>query len=161
MNSKTGLVIVAIIALIALIAAGASLVYAQSRLTAAEPDAHSLAGSWIVTVTPDPETGVPPFVNYAAMTKDGMIIGSNETGHASIGVWTRTAGNQSATTFMGFDTMDGQIIQYKVRSTVELSRDGEEFTGPFVTEIFDADGNTLFTVTGTIQATRIHVEPLD
>jgi hypothetical protein len=161
MNSKTALVVVAIIALIALIAAGASLVYAQPSLMGTDRDAHSLAGSWIITVIPDPQTGAPPFVNYAAMTKDGMIINSNETGHASIGVWTRTAGNQFAATFMGYDASGEEIIQYKVRSTIELSQDGEEFTGPFVTDLFDADGNLFFTVTGTVQATRIHVEPLD
>ncbi|UCH09123.1 MAG: hypothetical protein JSU61_07710, partial [Fidelibacterota bacterium] len=120
MSSKTALVVVAIIALIALIAAGASLVYAQPSLMGADRDAHSLAGSWIITVIPDPQTGAPPFVNYAAMTKDGMIINSNETGHASIGVWTRTAGNQFAATFMGYDASGEEIIQYKVRSTIEL-----------------------------------------
>jgi hypothetical protein len=160
MNSKIALVVVALVALIALIAAGASLVYAQPSLVGTDRDAHSLAGSWIITVEPkDPP--VPPFVNYAAMTKDGMIIGSNETGHASIGVWTRTAGNQFAVTFMGYDVSDGQIIQYKVRSTIELSQDGEEFTGPFATDLFDADGNLFLTIKGGVQATRIHVEPLD
>lgn len=161
MNSKKSLVVVALIALIALIAAGASLVYAQPSLVGADRQAQSLAGSWIVTVIPDLETGVPPFINYNAHTKDGIVIGSNETGHASIGTWIRTGGKQFATTFMGFEVYEGQTIHYKVRAAVELSRDSEEFTGPFVNEISDDEGNVLFTITGTVQATRMQVEPLD
>lgn len=161
MNSKTALVIVAIIAVIALVVAGVSLVYAQPSLAGADRDAHSLAGSWIINVTPDPTTEVPPFVNYAAMTKDGRLINSDSAGLASVGEWSRTAGNRFAVIFMGYAVSDGQTIQSKVRGTLELSRDGEEFTGPFVTEIFDADGNLIFTVTGTVQGERIHVEPLD
>jgi hypothetical protein len=159
MNAKRTLLVAVVI--IVLIAAGASLVYAQSRLASADRDARSLAGSWIINITPAPETGVPPFVNYSAMTKDGRLISSNDAGHTSVGEWSRTAGNQFAVTFMGSEVSDDQTTPYKVRSTVELSQDGEEFTGPFITEVFDADGNVIFTRTGTIQATRIHVEPLD
>jgi len=161
MNSKTALVVVAIIAVIALVVAGVSLVYAQSSLKGGERDADSLAGSWIINVIPDPAIGVPPFINYSVMTGDGRVINSNESGHVSVGEWIRTAVNRFAVTFMGSDVSDGQLSPYKVRGTVELSQDGEEFTGPFVTDIFDADGNLVFTITGTIQATRIHVEPLD
>jgi len=153
--------VLVIVVLIALMAAGASLVYAQSRLASADRDARSPVGSWIINIAPDPETGVPPFVNYCANTKDGRVINSNEAGHTSIGEWSRTASNQFAVTFMGSEMSDGQTTPYKVRSTVELSQDGEEFTGPFVTEVFDAAGNVIFTITGTIQATRIHVELLD
>jgi len=159
MNLKRSVLVVVV--LVALIVAGASLAYAQSQLVGAERIGHSIAGSWMITVIPDPASGVPPFVNYSAHTKDGMVIGSNETGHASIGVWSRAAGNQFAGTFVGFEVYEGQTIHYKVRAVMELSQDGEAFTGPFVNDISDVEGNPLFTVTGTVQGTRLHVEPMD
>jgi hypothetical protein len=48
---------------------------------------------------------------------------------------------------------------YKVRATVALDPSGDTFTGPFTTDFFDLAGNLLGTVTGTVGAARIAVEP--
>jgi hypothetical protein len=140
-----------------LLAALSGTVVAQSHLDLSATEAHSLAGSWVVTVKPD---GAPSFVNYTAMHSGGRVVTSNETGKAAIGEWVRVGGNQFAVTFMGFDVADGQTIGYKVRGTLELSQDAERMMGPFVTDIFDAEGKLLFSVTGKMEGTRIHVEPM-
>ena len=158
MKSKIALVVVT---LVALIVAGAALVYAQPRLMAADRDPHSLVGSLTISVIPAPGAPIPPFVNYVAYTKDGLTICSRENGQAGVGTWIRTGGNQFAATFTGIDVSDGQTIQYKVRTAVELGQDGETWTAPFITEISDLDGNPLFTITGTSQGTRMHTETLD
>src|SRR5262245_54599027 len=71
---------------------------AQSGL-AKEP---TLAGSWVVYVTPAPESGLPPFVNLTSFTKDGRMINSSPTDGAAVGEWIKTGSGQFASTFMGF-----------------------------------------------------------
>jgi hypothetical protein len=55
---------------------------------------------------------------------------------------------------------DGTVVAtYKVRASVSLGPTGNSFAGPFKTEFFDLAGNSLGTVTGTVSAVRIVVEP--
>ena len=138
-----------------------SATYFGAGALAADQEDHNLAGSWEVTVIPDASTGVPPFVNFTANTKDGRVITTNGIGLTSIGEWERIGDGRFATFFTGFEPTDGQAIRYTVRSTVELSQDKETFSGPFATDIYDAGGNLLFTMTGTVEAERIHIVPLD
>lgn len=149
------------VALITLLAIGVSMVYGQELLMGRGHYARTVAGSWFVTAIPDPATGFPPMVSYSAMTRDGRMIGSGATGLATIGEWQRSGGSQFATTFKGYEVYEGQIIHNNVRAVLQLSRDGEEFSGPFVNEVSDVDGNVLFAIGGTVQGTRMHVEPLD
>lgn len=122
---------------------------------------RDITGSWIVKVIPDPATGIPPMTNFATMTKDGALIGSNQKGLAHNGVWGKTSDHAYSATFQGFEESDGQLIRYQVRSTFELSGDKEHFGGPFITDVFDLDGNLLSSVRGTVSADRMHLEPLE
>ncbi len=158
MKTKTAVVIVV---LVGFIIAGTSVVYAQSSLASTTRQPNGLVGSWTVTVTLDPATGMTPFVAYNAYTRDGAEIGTTATGHPLFGRWTKIGSNQFATTFKGAEVYDGELLHYKVRKELELSPDGTEFTGPCVVDMYDVDGNLLATISGTVQATRIEVEPLD
>ena len=40
--------------------------------------------------------------------------------------------------------MDKNTGTYKVRATLQLSKDGETSSGPFLTEVFALDGTALF-----------------
>jgi len=133
----------------------------QSNLRAASQPGHTLEGSWIVTVNPE---GIPPFENLSTFTRDGSIVNTPETTSESVGhgTWVKTENHQFASTFKSFlyDEM-GQISgKGKVRAAVTLNKSSDEFSGPFIFEAFDLNGNVVFSVTGTVHATRINVEPL-
>jgi hypothetical protein len=80
---------------------------------------------------------------------------------AGYGSWVRTADSRFAATFIGNSFgPDGTVVStYKVRASVSLGPTGDAFTGPFTTEFFELTGNLLGTVTGTVSAARIMVEP--
>ena len=80
---------------------------------------------------------------------------------AGYGSWVRTANNRFASTFIGNSFgPDGTVAAtYKVRASASLGPTGNTFTGPFTTEFFDLAGNLLGTVTGTVSAVRIVIEP--
>jgi hypothetical protein len=120
----------------------------------------TLAGSWVVYVTPAPESGIPPFVNLSAFTKDGRIINSSPDG-AWVGEWIKTGPRQSASTFMGFTKVGEDFLLFKVRATAEVDESGDTFAAPLQTDIFDGEGNVVITFTGTVRATRFGVEPLE
>ena len=135
---------------VALLATAAS---AQSGLT----KELTLAGSWVVSVTPAPESDIPPFVNLTAFTKDGRMINSDPTDGASVGEWRKTGSRQFALTFMGF-TKDGEdVLLFKTRATAEVDKSGDTFAGPFRT--VDGEGNEV--LAGTVRGTRFGVEPLE
>jgi hypothetical protein len=157
MKSRTALVMVV---LVALIVAGAALVYAQSGPPGAGRDPHSLAGSWAVNGLPDPGAPIPPFAIYTAYEQDGVTIATTSNLTQLIGTWTRTGGNRFASTYMGFEPFGEETLRVKVREAIELSQDGNAFSGSYVTEVF-LDGNLLARITGTMQGTRMQVEPLD
>jgi hypothetical protein len=124
----------------------------------------NLTGSWVINVLPAQESGVPPFVNLATCTKDGGIVNASihlmSSGH---GQWTKTQGGGFAVTFihLQFDE-NGQFAgTVKIRAYVMLDNSGNQFGGPFKTDFFDAGGNPLFSIEGTVDAARISVEPLD
>ena len=153
-NKRTLLFLVAT----AVIATLASVGRAQLN-RAAEDEANRVVGSWRVEVTPV-SPPLPGAVNFALITSDGLIINSNESGLASIGNWEKTGPRQFAFTFTGFAGSGPATIRYKVRARLVLSQDGEAMDGPFVNDVFDAAGGLIVSVSGTVHATRQHVEPM-
>lgn len=122
---------------------------------------NSPAGSWIVTVTPDPQSGLPTETNIATLTEDGRIVNVEANGNVSAGSWKKTGAQRFGVTFMGLFIENDQRFRLKVRAACRLTEQGNEFEGPFTTEIFDSAGTLLFSVSGTVHATRFGVEPLD
>jgi hypothetical protein len=152
-------------ALLFLLTAVAGIGYAQSGSSE-----QNLAGAWNVTID---FGGVLPACSAPALnTRDGGIVSNacfpNES--TGYGQWMRTGNGEFAITFVGLeyevDEDTGAVLgasttgTYKVRANITLSSDAQQFTGPFKTEIFDLDGNLIFTVTGTVTAKRVVVEPL-
>jgi hypothetical protein len=125
---------------------------------------QSLEGAWNVKI----ESDAPAIDGCAApglITSDGGIIaaGCSLAESPGYGQWVRTGNRRFAVTFVGqgFDLATGAINStYKVRASVRLSGDLQQFSGPFVTDIFAPDGTLIFTASGTVTADRITVEPL-
>jgi hypothetical protein len=128
---------------------------------------QTLAGAWNATVVFD-QQGLPPCapaggVFTAVSPGRGTVIVEScyASEGAGYGSWVRTAKNRFAATFIGNSFgPDGTVAStYKVRAWVSLGPTGDAFTGPFTTQFFDLAGNLLGTVTGTVSAVRIVVEP--
>jgi hypothetical protein len=130
---------------------------------------QSLKGAWNTTIVFDGP--IPTCSAPAINTRDGGVISNacalNES--PGYGQWVRTGNHEFAITFVGLEydldgTMTGTLGAssgtYKVRARVHLSDNSNEFNGPFTTDIFDLNGNVIFTVSGTVTGKRIVVEPL-
>lgn len=131
---------------------------------AAAKKSRTVTGSWIVNAMPAPEAGVPPLMSLATITRDGGIVNSPMPGQGTgPGQWVKTGSEEFAVTFIHllYD-VNGQFTgTVKVRASLTVDGEGNEFSGPFKTDIFDASGNPLFSFEGTVHGTRISVEPLD
>lgn len=117
-------------------------------------------GSWSVEVRPDPGSPVPPGLNFAAFTADGILINSNMTGATAIGGWRKVGPKSYATTETGFDVIGDQQVRYVVRGFLDLSADGAILDGPFVTDLYTAEGTHIASVTGTVHCERLAVQPM-
>jgi hypothetical protein len=150
---------IALLIVIAVVLAGWSATgYAQGD------SASSLAGAWNVKIefdTPGVEGCTAPGMN----TADGgvMAAGCSLAESPGYGHWVRTGNRQFGITFIGqgFDLATGAINStYKVRASVRLTQDLQQFSGPFVTDVFAPDGTLVFTASGLVTAGRVNVEPL-
>ena len=125
---------------------------------------QSLEGAWNVNIsfdTPGIEGCTAPGLN----TADGgvMSAGCSLAESTGYGRWVRTGNSTFEITFVGqgFDLATGAINStYKVRARVRLRQDLQQFSGPFVTDIFGTDGTLLFTASGIVNADRVNVESL-
>jgi hypothetical protein len=125
----------------------------------------TIVGSWFSTVRP---TLVPAFVGLGTFTADGGVINTASLSLASPlespghGAWVRTGGRTFAATFVTFnaDATGNVVWTSKVRANVTVTDRGDAFTGVFKVEVFDPSGALIVSDTGTVQATRISVEPL-
>jgi hypothetical protein len=125
---------------------------------------QSLAGAWNVKIefdTPGIEGCTAPGVNSA----DGGVIaaGCSLAESPGYGQWVRTGNRTFEITFVGqgFDLETGAINStYKVRARVRLREDLQQFSGPFVTDVFAPDGSVLISASGLVTADRVNVESL-
>jgi hypothetical protein len=125
---------------------------------------QSLEGAWNVKIASD-TPGIDGCAAPAVITRDGGIVaaGCSLAVSPGYGQWVRTGNHRFALTFVGqgFDLATGAINStYKVRARVRLRQDLQQFSGPFVTDIFALDGSLILTATGTVTADRVTVEPL-
>lgn len=131
----------------------ATLVIGAGRLAGAQesnPGDHQANGSWIVASDPG-DTEYSP--RLAILSADGgafFVSGEKLTG---IGAWEPTGDTTAIVTFTVVTNGPAQIV---TRASIEVSPDGQAFTGTFTNEIiFDpAGGGTsgelgLGTLTGT------------
>jgi hypothetical protein len=128
---------------------------------------RTLEGAWNVTVVFE-QQGLPPCAPagtvFTTITPGrGTVIAEScfASEGAGYGSWVHTANDRFAATFIGNSFgPDGTVAAtYKVRAWVALNPSADTFSGPFTTEFFDLAGNLLGTVTGTVSAARIVVDP--
>jgi hypothetical protein len=117
-------------------------------------------GSWSIEILPDPGSPIAADLNFAAFTSDGIIINSNGTGATAIGSWQKVGPKSYATTETGFDVIGDQRVRLVVRGLLELSADGATLDGPFLTEVYTANGALIASVTGTVHCERLVVQPM-
>lgn len=133
---------------------------------------RGFVGSWNVTIAVPGEPGDPHLASFGA---DGTFVeaarpvqpapadapfvaifpspGHGAWGSAGEGtavlVFTRLLSNEKGE-YLG---------TVPARATVELSADGQRFTGPLTFEVADAAGTLIDTGRGTLSGTRIGIEP--
>jgi len=134
-----------------------------------ERQRKAIVGSWFITL------GCGCKI-LASFTGDGIFsevgqgdiqpVGSpNPSSTAGYGTWTYNGGRQFAVTFLiiGYDVETDEFKgTLKVRINLTLNEAGDQLTGTDKADIFDPEGHLVdsFT-TGTMQGTRIKVEPLN
>jgi hypothetical protein len=145
---------------------------AATAQTESAPDHESnqIVGSWLVTVTPE---GAPvPFRGLITFTQDGGVIASAQgdvlldappgvppVATAGHGAWVRTGRTFRFTFRQIFSNADGTYAGgAKISHSVRLNAGGNGWTGSLSVEIYDADGNVVFSGTGTETAVRIRAE---
>jgi len=133
---------------------------------------HALLGTWIVQVSLDANT-VPPgtplnFTRLETYGAGGGFVDSNNGPGAGQppgqGNWVRTGHHQFAATEMrlGFDAANNFTGINKIRSSLKISKSGDEFTASSQVDIFLPNG-TLLPVhpAATSHGTRVAIEPLN
>jgi hypothetical protein len=111
-----------------------------------------------------------PFTAVETFHSDGTFIENSladyiaPQGTPGHGLWVLTGNGEFTLTFYGVAI--GSVINpqfqggYKVRSKLTTNETGDQFTGPFKIDIFDANGNLLFSLDGIVQARRAVLESL-
>jgi len=134
------------------------------------PDA--LVGTWLVQVSLDPAS-LPPgstlnFTRLDTYGPGGVVVASNNGpgagGPPGQGNWVATGRHQFASTELrlGFDTAHIYTGISKIRSSLTVSRGGDEFTAAIQTDIILPNGTILpFHPGGTSHGTRVAIEPLN
>ena len=90
------------------------------------------------------------------LTPDPIIVPSQ-------GVWIKTGARTFATTreTFSFDSATGAPVgPAKWRSAITLDATGNAFTGTEHLDVFDLDGNLVFSADDTVEGIRMEVEPL-
>jgi hypothetical protein len=118
-----------------------------------------LVGSWVVTVQLD---GGPAFVNFTTVAPGGVLTNTAPNAALGHGAWEGVDDRSYAVIFVHpvYDTDGAFQGQATVRSTVVVDPGGDAFAGPFVNEVTDAAGNVMASLSGTVSARRIAVEPV-
>jgi len=118
-----------------------------------------LQGAWEVAVTFDAGGGEDILASYhrgGTMT----LTGPSNLSSDAHGVWERTGPRTYSTRSVIFAYGPNGTLVGKVRATseVEVSLDGNSYTGVFRAEVRDLGGNLLLVNTGTETGTRITLD---
>jgi len=146
---------------------------------AAEADDRKIEGSWLTLVTATDPPGLPPFQGLMTFTRTGEVLESRrlyvpppfgpllETG--GHGAWERAAHDDILVKFIFLvqAAPNHPVLQNgeplgtdNIHMRLDVDRGGQTFSGTFVSQARDPQGNLLFTARGTVQGTRIRPEPL-
>ena len=155
-------------------AALAGVLLAGRRSAIASDDDQTLVGSWLVAATPSGAQSGPPRL-LVSFTGDGVALRTAPLQQAAPpalgvdnmfistthGVWARNTDGTFGVTFAGFafDDTGKFLAMQRIRVAVQVNDTRDGFTGPFKTDFISADGQVLASSSGTVQGTRLQVEP--
>ena len=133
-----------------------------------------LVGSWMVAAIPPGAQPGPPRI-LVSITGDGVAIRTAPLQQAAPpalgaermfistthGAWVRMDDGGFGMTWVGyaFDDAGKFLATQRVRVAMQLNDTMNGFSGPFKTDFIGADGQVVASTTGTVQGTRIQVEP--
>jgi hypothetical protein len=131
-------------------------------MVSAEDERHGIEGLWDVTATVrDCQTGavirqvrgITMFIQDGSMTQ----IAANLLRSSAEGTWRHTEADNFTESFWFFRyNPDGSVASTaNVTHTIELSRDGTQFTSSGVVRDFGANKNLISTACATETATRL------
>jgi hypothetical protein len=150
-----------------------------SAAPAAFAGERKIEGSWVTLVTATDPPGLPAMQGLMTFTRDGGVLESRrlyvpppfgpllETG--GHGAWERVAHHEVLVKFIFLlqAAPNHPVLQNgeplgtdNIFMRVRVDQSGDTFTGTFVSQARDPQGNLVFTAQGTVQGTRIRPEPL-
>ena len=118
---------------------------------------HPLVGTWLVDNDPSMDNNVPENITF---TSDGTLIDVNGS-DSTLGVWQPTGPTTATITFSQYFGDDSGVYDggYTVRASLEVSADGNSFTGEYTIELLSPDGATTGQAgPGTVTGTRVMAE---
>ena len=137
----------------------------SSHVFANESDTARLVGTWEVTVsTPNgPNLSLLTFNADNTMTESSVQDLHPPVSSPGHGVWAHTQTNHYAFSLKFFivDPTGNLVCTAKVRQTITLDRDADEWSGPSRIDCIDSNGNELFGFDLSATATRMRLEVLN
>ena len=126
-----------------------------------DPGGHhdqGILGTWLVDVKP---TEGEPFQAMVTVSPGGGLVETESTSPGtSLGSWESRGRRRVAVTFQRFEFgPEGEPAGRSVVRTEVIVR-GDEFSGPFEFDVFNPEGDVVFSGEGTATATRFPVQPL-
>lgn len=155
-----------VLALIVVASIAVGAMSASADRKAVQGHSGKLVGAWRVTAD---RPGLPPLEEVESYTASRNVITDANSGaarSAAHGAWQRIGAHTYRTTivFFRYDAASGAYLgTVKIRNEIEVSHDGQSFTGVAYGELRDPAGNLLpgsNTRKDTITGHRINVEPL-
>lgn len=130
--------------------------------------APTLTGSWLVRVEPDPSSGIPAFRELVSFSSDGNILVVDDNAPAppfpftyGVGVWERVHRGNARVWHATFHYLlyDPATFASAGKATVHrtlILEDGpDDLTGDDQITVEDAEGQVLFTSSGTLSGRRV------
>ncbi len=157
-----------IVLIVAALAATTSLVCGQAQQSADSSSKPPIVGTWQVLrhgvdcVTREPlNPDFPTLVTFnRGGTLNGYAVAPGETpglGSPEYGNWTHERGTHTYTArdiSYGYDANGAFTGRAEITATVTLAPGGDSFTADTVVDIYDANGNLLFSFCGMWTGTR-------
>jgi hypothetical protein len=140
------------------------LILMSSAALAAQPQAF--VGTWLTTVTPPAEAGVPPFTLIITLHADGNLLASGTSGELPAlgnpchGTWTGSAnGIEAAYVCLDFDGSLQQTGMDRLRATFKID-EKRQLVGQIGLTNYDVLGQIVFDACcAEVEGQRIEVDP--
>ena len=128
--------------------------------------APQIEGTWLLSVTPPPESGRPPVNVLISFARGGVFLASAEAGAQGLpaqnGTWTKAGSKEYVSTALAFGTgaTPNDVFTFKVKSLFRVVGE-DELEGAGQLAICDASANNCQSLPGcsTLHALRVNAEP--